>query len=438
MSPAPHHRPDSVSAAVYGPNPDGDIPLWCGDAELTFEGGVVHLLPTTIWMRLAPSPVLRVEAVGSGAEYSILDIFDEPTMRLPAGESLEPPLGSVNTAEPIEGLVATPSPNVIAAGDITAADRFVFHISGALNVRLPRPGNERELAPSVEFNLAGWRAALQRTDQDNESGFPYVVEARRADATADDVVELGRALFTLLGFLASREIGIHPMVGLDRDGRVVWTLWAAPRTRPGKPSVYWCAEHLGAENLRAITGGYNANLEHDGVLRTVIERGIGHLLAASGPETLDVRLPIACTGLEIVAWGLLRKAGYSKTALTKPSGKLIRSLVEWLGLPIDLPDAGFAVLSERRSRVGKPSQSGAEVVFGVRNAVVHAPSGLDDPDWPSREEMLKAWQLATHYLELSLLRALDFRGQHFSRLPLFPDDGPTPWRVATPVPWADI
>lgn len=72
------------------------------------------------------------------------------------------------------------------------------------------------------------------------------------------------------------------------------------------------------------------------------------------------------------------------------------------------------------------------MIFDVRNDLVHPPRRLSDPEWPTSDELLEAWQLATWYLELVILRVLGYNGEYVNRLQLHGWAGQTeqvPWRT---------
>ncbi|MDX6708811.1 MAG: hypothetical protein QOI48_4657 [Solirubrobacteraceae bacterium] len=51
-------------------------------------------------------------------------------------------------------------------------------------------------------------------------------------------------------------------------------------------------------------------------------------------------------------------------------------------------------------------------------------------EWPSSAELKESWQLANWYLELAVLRELDYEGKYWSRLRLgrqAADLEPVPW-----------
>ena len=73
---------------------------------------------------------------------------------------------------------------------------------------------------------------------------------------------------------------------------------------------------------------------------------------------------------------------------------------------------------------------GPEILFNVRNDMVHPPKQLVEPEWPEGDLLFEAWQLGTWYLELALLRIMGYDGQYWSRVRLNrsgADGEPVPW-----------
>lgn len=72
-----------------------------------------------------------------------------------------------------------------------------------------------------------------------------------------------------------------------------------------------------------------------------------------------------------------------------------------------------------------------ELSINIRNKVIHPPNKINSVEWPSGDELFEAWQLVTWYLELGILRLLEYRGNYTSRLQLHGWSGrtvPVPWR----------
>jgi hypothetical protein len=98
-------------------------------------------------------------------------------------------------------------------------------------------------------------------------------------------------------------------------------------------------------------------------------------------------------------------------------------------IPTEVP-GHFEALSSRGSRIGQSDWTSPEALFNVRNSLVHPPRKLDEAEWPTSDELVEAWQLATWILELSLLHVLGYDGEYWCRLRLVGsgwDTGAVPW-----------
>ena len=72
-------------------------------------------------------------------------------------------------------------------------------------------------------------------------------------------------------------------------------------------------------------------------------------------------------------------------------------------VPTSSPDH-FTALIARRDRLQQTEWETPELLFDVRNKVIHPPRRLSDPEWPNSDEMIESWQFATWALQLVLLR----------------------------------
>jgi hypothetical protein len=113
----------------------------------------------------------------------------------------------------------------------------------------------------------------------------------------------------------------------------------------------------------------------------------------------------------------------------------LRQLLLWAGIPTALPN-GFPELPNRAQRLGRVSADGPASVIEVRNRLVHPPkTGVQHPEWPTNGEQREAWTLALWYLELVILRVLEYDGEYASRLQRMGWVGttePVPWVQASP------
>ena len=393
----------------------GDLDVKAGDETRTVEGQVE--------LRLGAGPlVARFAGPASGDLQWVAAHEATASVAVPAGAPLVPspamrfPERRGDTFW-IEARI--PISSELAAGEVAHAQRFILHISGALNARLPPvqviDGQQAQLG----FRLPGWDLAIAGVADRGEHDFAFVVEARPASTpSAGDLAQLTRRLFVLLSFVASREVGVGPVCGLSKTGEVVWASWGSPRLRPGRPGVRWCPPQLVAGALPTIAEGFARLYEEDEAMGVVVGRAIEHLLAADGNEALDVRVPVACAGIDMLGWAILQRHGWAeKDVVDKmPAAAVTRLLLQWAGVPTTIPD-GFDALTARRDERHRGA-GGPEVLWGVRNKLVHPPNRLDNPEWPSSEELAECWQLANWFLELVVLRVLGYEDQYWSRLRL--------------------
>jgi hypothetical protein len=390
--------------------------------ELIFELGSRQLVAAgQIELQIHPAAALFAHVAGPNSDLAHLFLHgSEVGVSMPAGAPLAPPRSS--TLPERQGKESWFEQRIfltdLASGDLSKATRLVFHVSPS--VQLPRFRLGDPSGPDIHFNLPGWDLRLVPVvGEVDERAFAAVVEARSTAPLTLELVEcLSYRLFVLLSFVSGREVGVGPVCGLDDDDQIVWAQWAPPRLRTGKASATWCPAHVLPHALPAVADGFSS-LTSDPGLQAVVDRAVEMLLSADSPEIVDVRVMTACAGLELLAWATLQRHGWLDTdAFAKiNTSSAVRLLCRWAGVHPDLPDA-LPALQTRRKQVGPADGGGPEMLFGVRNRVVHPPKKLDDPAWPNGDELFESWQLATWYLQLTLLRLLRYSGQIWSRLRL--------------------
>ncbi len=370
----------------------------------------------------------------------VLGLLLEPDVRVttPPGEPLHVP-NEAEHGRPDERAGSAISIGELNAGALALSSRYVFHVCTALQAVIPavEVAGGDEPQRQVGFALSDWRLTLvqARLGSEAERGLAYVVGAiyvGNGSATAAVLDELRWRLFMLLSFIAGREVGIGPTCGLDEAGELVWIHWAPPRLRAGRPGARWCTRDLVASALPVLATGFT-QLSTNSAALAVVDRAINHLLMANGDEALDVRVPVACSALELLGWSVLQRDGWISSDVINQralsAAARTRLLLAWAALEPEVP----ANLTHLAARAGASGQDwgGPEILFEVRNKLVHPPKKLDDPEWPSTDELLESWQLSTWYLELAILRVLGYDGKYWSRLRLGREGADT-----EPVPWS--
>lgn len=422
-------------AQLYRPSEGVGILIYAGDLQLSKDG--------TSWtavgdLELRLGSEKRLSARFAGQEPWMFDCAassDVPEVALPPGASMDPPAQSALPAMPdgvSEWADCDIRINHLTGGNANLSERIILHIVGQLtDWPLPRSLTEYGEQGQLSFALPGWDLRLARANLEPwaETDFTYVIEATPHGLPVSDreIELLIRRVFILLRFVAGGGVGIGPRVGLDGVDRVVWAEWGAPRAEPAGPR--WCPDRLVNTALPVLADGLSSVTADQG-LEASVDRAVSLLLASNEPGVLDVKIPIACSGLELVGWAVLQHQQWlTPDELGKlTAGARTRLLLQWAKIPIELP-AGFTALEKRR-RGGKPYLAGPELIFEVRNRVVHPPKRLSDPEWPSSGELFETLQLANWYLELAILRVLGYNDEYVRRLQL------TGWAGETEtVPW---
>jgi hypothetical protein len=424
---------------IYRASDDGIILVYGGHL-LVSQGGVERTAKGDLELRLSPRPTLGAHVAGSEDWLLTSALQSENlTVRLPADASLEPPTTSALPVEPdnASSWADFPIPiNDLVAGDVRLVERLILHISGPLTTWLPKSQTESGLQGQIPVRLGSWNLRLAATGEPRAAeDFSFVVEATPDERLLDEEIvgRLRRQIFLLFSFMAGQEIGVGPLVGLNASGRVVWAHWDAPRFTPGRSPWRWCPKQLVGEALPVLAKGLT-DLKADPALQAVLDRAINHLLVANGSEPLDVRIPVACSGLELLGWAVLQRHQWlTREVIDRPqfpASASTRLLLHWAGIPVGLPER-FGALAARRASLRQPDWAAPEILFNVRNALVHPPKRVDEPEWPSEDELFEACQLATWGLELAIVRLLGYEGTYTSRLRLN-----QPGSGSEPVPWA--
>jgi len=428
--------PLARTQAVYRRSaPFGPTLLYSGQVRIRYSGGeFVHAAD----VRLEQGAAGPLVAFLAGDNPQVHDAYMDrnTTFDVVGSADLEPTVTSSFSeadlaAAHVQTSIRMPRCTV---GELTAVTSFVIHIAARFDKLRPSRIDGVYLA-GVEFALPGWRLSLVQLEPPADGDFTHIVNAvPDSSALADPsrLDDLRWQLHVLLGFIAGQVVSIGPVVGMDDTARVRWADWAAGRRVPASASLNWCTLAWLPQAVGTIADGL-ASLDADVALRRAVDRAVNYYMSASGgDEVLDLRVPIACLGLETLGWAVLQRGGWiGRDALNKMSeGGVARILLRSLGIPTEVP-AHLTALTSHLRAVNNTDWGGPEIVFKVRNQLMHAPKNIESPEWPNGELLVDAWRLATWYLEMALLATAGYRGRYQSRLHLGGWSGDL-----QPVPWA--
>lgn len=418
---------------VYVADRMGVLHLFVGQLEVE-EEGVTDLVSGALSMRLEAGTRLegRVVAPSTDASFSGRGM---KIVGIPDGQSLRPERRLV-----LGGVTQIVHLDQLDAGNLQQAERLLVHVAGELaSALLPRAAVQGGGAQDrVEFELLGWQAALVAVfgngQPPNPADFTHVVEITppSGELEADAVEQRLRCLFWLLSFVAGQDVAATVVVGVDRQNAPVWASWARPKRAWGHPGIRWCPEQIHADAIPIIAEGL-ATIWPSVPRRRAVTRAIGYL-GAVVRGVLEVRVPVACVGLEVLASEVLKRS--LQLSPRKVDGMRaaprVRRMLELTEISTAIPTE-LPALTDRLLAANKPGWEGPEILMDIRNWLVHPTKMPGKLDVPDKNELIEAWQLATWYLDLAILRQLGYNGAYSSRLRLGRWEG-----VVEPVPWASV
>jgi hypothetical protein len=256
----------------------------------------------------------------------------------------------------------------------------------------------------------------------------------RFNGTTFSAAEADDALVALSGFLGlARGQWAPPLLprGLNANGDIVWQDWTQRNTSSWS-GVMSPFDILHREHLQSGFAGYMTRWR-DPLWNQPLRFATHMYVEANGPVTADTSLVLAQAALELIAWVLFveEKRTHDERSFDKIwASERLRELLAWMGMTPAIP-ATLANLASEARRLDWAD--GPHVISEMRNALVH-PRKREMLNMPSMAARIELYQMALSYLELALLRLIDFNGEYTNRL-ASPSVGiveRVPW-IASPV-----
>lgn len=178
---------------MYRPSGErGEIIVYAGHLNVTV-GDETRTVQGQVELRLGAGPLVAHFAGPPSRDMSFLTWADDATVAVPMSAALVPPSATIlpERSEVDTEILISSS---LAGGVAAQAERFVFHVSGALDGRsFSRTDvvNDRS-QQQLRFRLAGWDLVMAPLDDPcGEADFAFVIEAQPQAPTADiEVAEL--------------------------------------------------------------------------------------------------------------------------------------------------------------------------------------------------------------------------------------------------------
>jgi hypothetical protein len=402
-----------------------------------------------VYLRFLPKPrvTIEIEAASESMEPSVDAVGDNIQLK---GSGVRVPGFATQMALSFPGIeqrriTFLPNPNMVTIGDPDAEqiEQAIFHVlnfdevfgDGCLNKKYAE--GRLEALGVIPLKSVGWDVFIHLLPDVRESikglkgsggyAITHVGRCRRTDGmlfSGNDAADILQALHYLLSF--GRGFWVAPIlpVGLDESGEPIWRQWGVPQTDSWVSAPSWFSP-LHSGMLREVFPGFMGRWRSP-LWQEAIRHAIYWYLASNSGVGIDTGLVLTQIALESLSWVLLVRdlRRLSRNGFEKlPAAEAIRTLLNELGIPVDIPAPLKDLQREGKARTW---QDGPHAVTAVRNSIVHADRGSSVG---FGNALFEAWTLSQWQLELALLALFGHKGKYHNRLVrgLVSDAEDVPW-----------
>jgi|GEM_PF-3232579 len=228
---------------------------------------------------------------------------------------------------------------------------------------------------------------------------------------SEEVSNIIEALIWLLSFSCGRQVGICYTVGV-KNCENVYEQYQAPIIDTWRDIPNWYPIREVYNNLNLIFGELVDKLQ-DELWGKVLKNIFTWYFDGLRSTYLENKIVSIQIALENIAWTyiVLDKKVMEGNKFEKKinASKKIRLLLKELNIPSEIPE-----ISDLKS-ISNAYEDGSHLFTAFRNDIVHPKKKVkvDDENW---EIKYWVWKLGVKYLELSILRILDYDGKYYNFL----------------------
>lgn len=322
-------------------------------------------------------------------------------------------------------------------GPGTGLSHIIFHIPNFKECLIARndvPPEElaNDWTPNrIKMEAEGWKVTLDSIERgsaifeklDEVGGYQitHVGKLERTDGRCFSFAEVSQVfecLYLLLSFV--RGFWVHPIlpVGFDAQGGCCWERWAYWRLDSWKNRPSWCDRNCGKFAASILPGLVRRRMDpiwgHP--IRLGIEWYVESNRGAVNQElsiiSIQATLEMLASTLFVEDLGTVTERDHDSPRY--PAHRKVRELLEWAGIPTLFPaclsnlgkvatDQGWvdgpAAFTSTRNWFGHPTRKNREKFATMTGLAIS-----------------EAYTLGLWYLELVLLRLLDYQGDYGNRL----------------------
>lgn len=241
--------------------------------------------------------------------------------------------------------------------------------------------------------------------------------------SSKDVPEIIKDLMYFLSFAQGMWVNPVLLSGKNQHNKEIWKGLFIHHTKPWKHPITWYDGLHANEILPTLFQNYSEKILNP-IWNTVIQNTVYWYIQTNIPN-VDSGVILGQTALELLAWTYLvidkKILSKSKFKANNTSDNL-RLLLRDCNIPLEIPNYA----EQLRSMLGS-DQDGVDLIVKIRNSLVHP----EKSKIFSGAHYYQVLNLQKWYIELVLLRIMNYFGKYFNRLNKELWQGnvePVPWK----------
>lgn len=253
--------------------------------------------------------------------------------------------------------------------------------------------------------------------------------------TVEEIEQMRGKLNEYLSFCRGAFCGPLLLTGHDKE-TVVWTNWNIPRIQAWKSQGTWFPVQSTGQTKQVLSS--YLSISRDDRWSEALRLAIYWLVEAQNASTVDTGIVHAQIGIELLTWAKfveIEQARSKEEFERLSAAERMRLLLDWAGIssniPKELQNLRKEVARRRRLKLSRWGQ-GYSCIAELRNTTAHPNLRNRDADVTALTKY-EVQQLAVWYLELLILRFLDYQGEHNNRWKhkWVGETEPLPWVAST-------
>ena len=226
--------------------------------------------------------------------------------------------------------------------------------------------------------------------------------------SSKEVPEIIKNLLYFLSFAQGMWVNPVLLSGKNQHNKEIWKGLSIHHSKPWKRPITWYDDLHANEILPILFKNYAEKLQ-DPIWNSTIQNTIYWYIQTTIPN-VDSGVILGQTALELLAWTYLvidkKILSKSKFQANNTSANL-RLLLKDCNIPLEIPTH-----AEQLRNIISPGQDSVDLIVKIRNSLVHPEKGKTF----TGAQYYQILNLQKWYIELVLLRIMDYCGNYFNRL----------------------